>query len=289
MGVVGGGIAGEAGHDRGQDGHAEDAVGQLEELPVCRVDADAGFGGARGDAIGDDQTDLQDCDIQNDGKCHVAELAQPVVQTPLQFQLHPAAPDGGEQDRGLGDHTEGGADAQDQELGVAHADRVQRDVTRGDRIGDQGDYLYDVVEHGCPGAGLEEALHVQDGDEQRRQPVEQHRGQQQERECGGEVAVDLAVTEVEHRERGSSDQGREGGHPQHGHRKGEDSVDESHSPVRVFGFGAYQYRDHDGGQDGTEDHLGDHVGQYVGGLERGSDRGAEQSQHQDRAYESGDA
>ena len=286
--VLGGRVAGQARHDRGQDGDTEDAVRQLQQLPVREVGADAALRGRRRDPVGDHHADLQHQHVADDRHGHVAELAQPRVDTPLQAQPDPGATQPRHQDHRLQHHAERAADAEHEELRVAHLDRVERDLTRHQPERHQRRDLHDVVEDGRPRTRLEKAAHVEDRDEQRGQAVEQDLRQQQIRQRRRQIAVDLAVADVEEREHGRGDHCDDRRHPQDDHHQREDLVGERLAAVGVLGLGPGQQRDHDRGEDGAQHHLGDHVGQDVGRLERRRETRTQHRQDQDGAQEAGD-
>ena len=287
--VIGGGVARQARHDRGQDRHAEHTVRELQKLPVRRIHRDARRVGMRGDAVGDDESDLQDRYVADDRDRLATEGTQPRVDAPLQLQLHPRATQPRDQNARLQNDAERGADTQDQQLGLGHLDRIECDLAGHQCVQDERRDLDDVVQHRSPRTRFEQALHVQDGDEQRRQPVEQDLRQQQIGERCGQRPVDVAVADVEVGEQGSSDESDDRRSAEHAQRKGEDAVDEAPTTVGVLGFCADERRDHDRGQHGTEDNLGDHVRQHVRRLERGRDRGTEHGKHQHGSDEPGDA
>ena len=72
------------------------------------------------------KTDLADQHVEHHRRGHRAELLEPVVDAPQRAQADPFAADGDEQHRGLGEHAQRGADAEHQQLGVAHLDGVDR-------------------------------------------------------------------------------------------------------------------------------------------------------------------
>ena len=254
-----------------------------------RVHRDARRVGVRGDPIGDDESDLQDRDVADDRDRLAPEGTQPRVDAPLELQPHPGTTKPRDQNARLQNDAERGADAEDQQLGLGHLDRIERDLAGHQRVQHERRDLDDVVQHRSPRTRFEQALHVQDGDEQRRQPVEQDLRQQQVGERRGQRSVDVAVADVEIGEQGSCDEGDDRRATQHAQRQSEDAVDEAAAAVGILGFCADERRDHDRGQHGAEHNLGDHVRQHVRRLERRRDRGTEHREHQHRSDEPGDA
>ncbi len=129
------------------------------------VDADAGLLGGGGDPVRRDETDLQQGDVGDDRQRHVAELAQPGVDAPFQLQMHPGLTQERHQDHGLQHHAESAADTQDEQLRIAHPDRVESDLAGHQGVQHEGRDLDDVVQHRSPSARFEQAAQVEHGDE----------------------------------------------------------------------------------------------------------------------------
>ena len=171
--VVRGRIAAEPGHDRGQQGDTQDAVGQLQQQPRILVDRRPRDIGGRGHSGGDGPAELADEDVQDDRRTHTGELLEPSIHAPQRPQIDTQAADGRQQACHLDDDADEHADTEHQELRVAHADRVQADLTRSDRIQDQDGQYDQVVEHRRPGARFEDLMGIQDRHQQPGHAVEQ--------------------------------------------------------------------------------------------------------------------
>ena len=176
-GVVGSSVAAQARHDRRQNRHSEHAVRELQEQPGLAVDGRAGFVGVGGDLGREDHAHLADQDVQDDGDGHAAELAQAVVETPQRLERDLLAAKRGDQAGCLHDDADGDADAEGEQLCIAHRDRIKRDLARSQAVDHEHHEDDDVVEYGSPGSGLEDLPGVQKRCEQCRQPVEQDRRQ----------------------------------------------------------------------------------------------------------------
>ena len=191
--IVGRGVAGQPRHHHGQHGDADDAERQHQYQPGVVVDRGPGRRCAAGDLVADDQSDLADQHVQHHRQRHHPEPLEPLVDAPQRAQADLLAADRDEQHGGLGDHAEGGADAQDQQLGVAHLHRIDREFSGHKDIQSQRQYGDDVVDHRGPRRGAEHVAGVQDRHEHRRETVEDDLRQQEKRESCGQRPVHQGI------------------------------------------------------------------------------------------------
>ena len=119
---------------------------------------------------------------------HRAEALEPFVDSPQWAKADLVAPDGDHQHRRLREHAQRGADAEHQQLGVTHLDRIHRQLSRRRQVGAQGGDRDDVVEHRRPGRRPEYVAGVEDCHEHRGEAVEDHLGQEQVGERDGQRA-----------------------------------------------------------------------------------------------------
>ena len=122
--VVGRGVAAQPRHHHSQHRHADHPEREHQHQPRVGVDGGPRRRSLAGDLVPDDKPDLTDQHVEDHRRRHPAEPAQPVVETPQRSQADPLLADRDKQDGGLGEDTERGADAEHEQLGVAHFDGV---------------------------------------------------------------------------------------------------------------------------------------------------------------------
>ena len=165
--VLGGGVAAQSRHDDRQDRHADHAERQHEHQPGVVVDRRPGSGCGAGDLVADDQADLADQHVEHHGRGHHAEAFEPRVDAPQRPQADPFGADGDQEHRGLGDHAESCADAQNEKFGAAHGDGVDRQFARHEHEQSERGDGDDVVDHRGPSGWSEHVAVVQDRHEDR--------------------------------------------------------------------------------------------------------------------------
>ncbi|SKQ45925.1 Uncharacterised protein [Mycobacteroides abscessus subsp. massiliense] len=164
--VLSGSIATQPGHDRGEDRDADNPVRQLQDHPGLAIDDRAGFRGTGGDPVRDDIPELTDGHVREHGGGHSAELLEAVVEPPQGAQGNLLAPNRRQQHHGLGRNTERGADAQYQQLRVAHPDWVEGELTRHQPVQHQGADRHQVVPYRRPSGRAKHVAGVQNRHEQ---------------------------------------------------------------------------------------------------------------------------
>ena len=174
--VLGGGVAAQSRHDDGQDGHPDHAERQHQNHPGVVVDGRPGRGSGARDPVADHQAHLADQYVEHHRRGHRPEPLEARVEAPERPQADPLSPDGDQQHGGLGGHPERGTDAEHQQFGVAHDNRIDRKLARHNQIGPEGRDGHHVVDHRRPGRGAKHVAVVQDCHEDRRQAVEEHLG-----------------------------------------------------------------------------------------------------------------
>ncbi|CAM5742602.1 hypothetical protein MAUB1S_01565 [Mycolicibacterium aubagnense] len=217
-------------------------------------------------------------------------ILQPVVDAPQRPQVDAVPVQGVQQHRGLGHDAERGADAEYQQLGVAHLDGIDREFARDKHIHAQRDDGHHVVEHRRPGRWPEDVAVVQDCHVDRGQPIEDDLRQKQIREGGGERLIHLRVA-AEHQPHQQRCR-RDRQHRRHQQQRGgqrDQSPHECGATVGVVAFGPGQHRHEDRGEGGLEHEGGHHVRQLVGDRERTGQCRTENRGEQHDAQEAGDA
>ena len=196
---------------------------------------------------------------------------------------------GDEQHHDLGHRAQRHADAEDEQLRVAHLHRIHRKFAGDNEIETERGDRDDVVAHRRPGGRPEYVAGVEDRHEHRRQPVEQHLRQQEIGERRGELAVHLGVV-AEHQldqQRRRRD-GQRGGEQQQRRRQGDQTAHECRAAVGVVAFGAGEHGHEDRGERRLQHQRGDQVGQLVGHREGTGQCGTEDGGDQHDAGESGE-
>ena len=241
--VVGSSVAAQSRHDDRQNGHSDDAEGQLQHQPGVVVDRRPGRGRGAGDLVADNQPDLANQHVEHHGGGHHCEPLEPRIDSPQRPQADPLGADGGQQDGGLGEHPQRRSDAEHQQLHVAHLHRVHRKLSRHHQVEAEGGDRDHIVGDRPPGWRAEHVAGVQDCHEYRRQPVEDHLWQQQIGERRRERCIDLRIgTQHETHEKRRGDHRQQGRHQEQGGCQRHQSPDEGLPAVAVFAFRARQHR-----------------------------------------------
>ncbi|SKP62743.1 Uncharacterised protein [Mycobacteroides abscessus subsp. abscessus] len=260
-----GSIATQPGHDRGEDRDADNPVGQLQDHPGLAIDDRAGFRGTGGDPVRDDIPELTDGHVREHGGGHSAELFEAVVEPPQGAQGNLLAPNRRQQHHGLGRHTERGADAQYQQLRVAHPDRVEGELTRHQPVQHEGGDRHQVVPHRRPSGRTKHVAGVQNRHEQRAQAVEEDLRQEQVRQRRGERRVHLGIaTEHDPGQQWCGQHREQCRHQQQRRDNGEQLAYERLATVGVFALGTGEHRDENRREGGLKHQRGNDVGQGVG-------------------------
>ena len=191
-----GGIAGKARHHCGQQGHANHAIRHLQQLPCLLVDQRGGVAGVGRDAVIQRETDLGNGHVNDDGHGHATEALQAVINAPQRAQVNPGLAQVRHHDQSLHHHAQGGTQAQEHDMRIGDGDVLkwlQLGAVRQQQIEGQDSQSHHVVGHGCPRAGLEDLLGVQNGHEHREHGIEEDLRQDQIAKSRGHLHVHLAL------------------------------------------------------------------------------------------------
>ena len=184
--------------------------------------------------------------------------------------------DGDQQHRDLCEHPEVGADPEHQQLGVAHPDGIDGQLTGDQRYTSSVVIATRLLITGAHAGGPKLVAGVEDCHEHRGQAVGQHLGEKQVGEGRRKRLVDLRVAAQHqpHQQRRGQYRQRGGDQQQHGHQR-DQAPHECRAAVGVGLLGAGQHRHEDRGERRLQHERGDQGGQLIGHRERAGQCGAQ--------------
>ena len=192
-------IARQPRHNGRQQRHANNAIGHLQQQPRLLVDRPRRSVIGRSDAARNNQAELRNTNINNNGQRHATELLQAIINPPQGTQIDTRPTQRRHHDQRLHHHAQRGTHTQQQNMRIGNVHwffRVQ--LPRQNEVQCQHYQHHNVVNHRCPRAGLKYSLCVQHRHEQREHAIEQNLREQQESERGGLGNVDLAAPVQRH-------------------------------------------------------------------------------------------